>query len=310
MCVNRFRISVGAVCVFIAVGFFVPYLLSPPHVGNTTTNVTLVVTRNYGQEILCVMEFDTSLDLTAMEMLRNVTEVETRYGGLFLYGMFGLESEIMKKTDWLYYVNGVYIHKGLSGYRPKSGEIVQLDYHFWGGSAASPGFLSGYPAKLVYGVDGKKINTTIIASDDLVNVARKLAKTLEGWLGYKPRIADPSSAGEEDTEENLLILATPEDSCFYEEVQGWRKGALWPSSFEGGRIWLNGLSKGDRTEMVEGCTIQCMQFPDRGKWALMVFATDEKWMGRGLKELNEGNSIRYVASFAVTPSGIIKLPVH
>lgn len=64
--------------------------MGPSRQGKATANVTLLVSKDYGQDILGRWELDPSLKLTAMEMLKSVTDVETRYGGMFVYGMFGL----------------------------------------------------------------------------------------------------------------------------------------------------------------------------------------------------------------------------
>jgi hypothetical protein len=308
--VARLSILAAAGVTFIAVGLAVPLLLGPDRQVNVTTNVTLVATDDYGKTVLGTWEFKPAQGLTAMEMLRNVTSVETRYGGLYLYAMFGRNSDISKRIDWLYYVNGVYMGTGLATYRPKQGEVIHLDYHRWGGYAASPGFLSGYPNKLIYGVDGQVGNTTIVSPEALAGVAKRLAKYLEGWLGYRPEVMDPASVAEDDLGENLIILATPSESSFYQETQGWRSNVLWPSTFEDGSIWLHGLDKEQRTPLVEGCTVQAMDFKGRDKWALMLIGTSPKWVEKGLEELKKGGSTSRVPGFAVSPSGLTSLPVE
>lgn len=295
---------------FVAVGLVVPHLLGGPEPrANVSSNVTVVITRDYGKTVLGVDQFDPALGLTGMEMLRNMTSVETRYGGMYVYSMFGLKSDLSKRLDWLYYVNGVYMDRGLASYRPQAGEVVQVDYHYWGSYMASPGFLSGYPAKLTHGVGGKRGNTTIVAASNIHGNAEDLAKLLGRLTGRDPVIVEPSSFSEDHADENLMVLATPQTASFYQQVQGWRKNAYWISSFEEGRLWLNGLARGDRMELEQGCTVLCMDFPGMGIWAVMVFATDEGWMAKGLEQLNEG-SVGYCAAFAVTPSGVVKLPVE
>jgi len=309
--VNRLRILLAGLGIFLAVGFAVPYLFSvrEPH-NNASSNATVIITSDYGKTLLDERQFDPALGLTGMEMLRNMTSVETRYGGMYVYSMYGLRSDLSKRLDWLYYVNGVYMDRGLASYKPRAGEVVQVDYHYWGSYSASPGFLSGYPAKLIFGLQGQKDNTTIVAGGEASENARELAKVLRRLTGREPRIAEPSSASQDDLDANLIILATPSAASFYQEVQGWRRNAYWFSSFEGGKLWLNGLARGERTELEQGCTVMCMDFPGTDKWAVMVFGTDPSWMARGLKELSERTLVGYCAAFAVTPSGVVKLPVE
>ena len=128
---SSLRILLAGLGAFVAVGLVVPHLLGGPEPrANVSSNVTVVITRDYGKTVLGVDQFDPALGLTGMEMLRNMTGVETRYGGMYVYSMFGLKSDLSKRLDWLYYVNGVYMDRGLASYRPQAGEVVQVDYHY------------------------------------------------------------------------------------------------------------------------------------------------------------------------------------
>jgi len=307
---GRTLLLLAGLGIFLAVGLVVPYLSGPSRPANISSNITLVISRNYGQIVLGNWTFEPGLGLTGMEMLRNVTSVETRYGGMYVYSMFDLKSDISKRLDWLYYVNGVYMDTGLSSYRPEPGEVVQVDYHYWGSYGGSPGFLSGYPNKLVYGVGGKKGNVTIVSPANLEKVAKQLAGVLASMGAGRSTIVEPVQAVEPALDANLIVLVTSDDCSFFEHIQGWKSNAYWPSTCEDGTIWQNGLARGDRTPLQEGCTVQCMDFPASGKWALIVLATDPDWAAKGVKELTQGRSFGYAAAFAVTPSGILKLPVE
>jgi len=308
--VNRLTVLLAGLGIFVAVGLIVPHISSGPKGdGNASANVTVVITRDYGKILLQMAQFPPTSGLTAMEMLHNMTSVETRYGGMYVYSMFGLKSDLAKKLDWLYYVNGVYMDRGLASYRPQQGEVVQVDYHYWGSYPPSPGFLSGYPAKLAYGLHGKKSNITIVAGREVRKEAEDLARVITQLAGREPTIVEASSLTEDRRDEDLIVLATPQTASLYQEVVEWRKNVYWFSSLEDGKLWLNGLERGHRTELEHGCAIQCMDFPGKGIWAVIVLATDERWMAEGLRYLNEG-SAGYSAAFAATPSGIVLLPVE
>ena len=135
-----------------------------------------------------------------------------------------------------------------------------------------------------------------------------MAKSLSSLCRCNSSVVDQSEANLDDLEDNIIIIADPLSASFYSEIQGLRKHAFWPSSFEEGKLWLNGLSGEQGTELVEGYTIQCTDLPG-GKWAVMVFATDKRWMSDALRKLREGESLGFQAAIAVTSSGTSALPV-
>ncbi len=306
---SKIPLVFGGLGIFVVAGLVLPYLSGPPQRASIPSNIYLIISRDYGQTILGEWTFEPDVGMTGMEMLRNVTSVETRYGGMFVYSMLGLKSDISKRLDWLYYVNGVYMDRGLSSYRPRPGEVVQVDYHYWGGYGASPGFLSGYPNKLIFGVGGQMGNVTIVSPPPLDKVAGQFVDALASWGAGTVKIVRPSEAREDALDPNLIVLVTPEDCSFFSEIRSWKENAYWPCTCEDGTLWLRGLSREDRTRLDEGCAIQCMDFPANGRWALMILATDADWMAKGVKELNQVRSSGYAAAFALTPSGIVKLPV-
>ncbi len=291
---------------FILLGLVIPRLLGPTRVGNISSNVTLVVSENFGRTVIGKWEFDPGRGMTVMDMLRNVTEVETSYGGLFLHGMFGLTSKPQKQTDWLYYCNGVYMKKGLASYIPGPGEVVQVDYHHWGGFSFSPGFLSGYPSKLVYGLAGERRNTTILCSEEVVGLGSGLARNLEDLLGYRPEVF---SGLQEDLNGNIILLATTYNCTLFRRFQEWNPNAMWPFVVEGGKIQLLNATSSQRSELEQGCAVQCMGFPNKDLWMVFLIGTNESWLKKGLASLNEGDGEKYACGFAVTPDGTINLPV-
>lgn len=303
--IGRYGILLIAVALFVALGFIVPVLLNPAGIRNVSGNVTLVVSEDFGHNIIGVWEFGSGIDASVMEILRNLTEVETRYGGLFLYSIFNLTSDIKQQKDWLYYVNGAYMGVGLATYRPNPGEVVQLDYHYWGGYPSSPGFLSGYPEKFVYGVGGRKGNVTVICPAELHDIGRWLAGDLEKWLGYRPVVVDSL---DDAASGDIVLLTTTENPRIFNEIREWRPSGLWPVLIEGDDLLLTNLT-GSEVRLDEGCGVQCMGFVDRSRWALMVLASDESWIRKGVSALNRDTSLRYVCAFAIDDSGAILLPV-
>jgi len=305
---DRVRLILAALAIVAAAGLIVPHLFprAAGPAGSFEDNVTLVVSRDFGSIVLGWWEMRPGR--TVMEMLRNVTEVETRYGGMFLYEMFGLRSSISNRTDWLYYVNGVFMDVGLSSYVPRPGEVVQVDYHRWGSYSGSPGFLSGYPAIATVGLRGRKRNTTIAASRCLLKLADRLARRLESAGAPTPTVVDQDCVHPQSLRGNLIVLSTEDDASLSEQVFGWEKNVLYPSFLREGQIWLNGVTTSGEA-LVEGGTVQCVYFPARDLWVMIILGTDEKWVKRALDEVGAERT-RFVAAFAVSPSGIIELPLE
>ncbi len=308
---NRLHALVAGLTIFLAAGFALPYFMEfeEDDDSNASDNITLVVTKNYGRSILGLTEFHPSTGLTAMEMLRSFTDIETRYGGLYVFSAYGLRSDISKRLDWFYYVNGVYMDRGLASYKPRAGEVVQVDYHYWGSYAASPGFLSGFPARFIYGLGGRRGNISLVAPQKFQKLAAKLSKSLSSICGCECTIVESSAAVADDLESNVVVLADPDDYSFFTQLWALRKHIYWPAAFEDGKLWLNGLSKGHRTELTEGYAIQSTDLPGK-RWGVLLLATDGKWMTDAVTEVGKGISFGYRAAIAVGPVGTIPLPVE
>ncbi len=303
------RLFVLGTAAFVVVGLIVPLLMDgEPPARSLTSNVTLAITKDYGRTILAQVTCLPSSGMTVMEMLRNITEIETRYGGLFLSGAYGLKSNRSGRMDWFYYVNGYYMDRGLASYEPMEGDVVQVDYHYWGAYAASPSFLSGYPSRVVYGLHGKRGNLSIVASEGLAGEASKLGEALASMSDCEYEVMGSAEADLGVLAQSSIVLALPSD----EETLSWildlRKNQLWPSSLEDSTVWLNGASKERRIELREGASIQCLDVPG-GKWLLLVLATNDEWAKRAMDLLMEGESLGFQAALALTLNETIPLPV-
>ena len=302
-----------AVVAFIGVGLALPIILDQIGgkknlTGELPGNVTLYITSDYGQNLLGEGSFDPSLGLTAMEMLHNMTQIETRYGGLFVNGAYGLRSDISRRLDWFYYVNGAYMDRGLASYRPRRGEVVQVDYHHWGSYAASPGFLSGYPWRFLVGLGGKRGNITVASPGDYLELASGFAEDLSAFCNCQASVVDPDVVQLDEVDKNLVILVGPEGNKLYSEIVGIRKHAFWPVEAVGERLMINGLPEGDEL-LEDGYALESTDLPG-GRWALLVLATDEEWMAAAMGRLGDFQSLGLYAAFMVTSEDTTPLPVQ
>jgi len=68
---------------------------------------------------------------TAMDALQQVANVETRYGGGFVWAIDGVPQYPGTNKDWFYYVNEVSPNVGAAVYILHDGDVVHWDFHEW-----------------------------------------------------------------------------------------------------------------------------------------------------------------------------------
>lgn len=145
-----------------------------------TEKVRLVVTHNFGTEVV----FDSFLDLngacSALELTEMNLEVETSYGGSFVNsingknsGYTGKKGQEKKNTDWFLYYNGILAAAGAADIKIANGDTVWWDYHDWGFSSFTPAMIGAFPQPLSRGI-------TLFYSPSCQGRAEKIAEYLKG----------------------------------------------------------------------------------------------------------------------------------
>lgn len=125
----------------------------------TPEEVTLVVTRDFGQDELTRKQFGSVRENeTVMRLLQRETAVETRYGGGFVQSIDQLAggTEAGRPVDWFYYVNGVEADVGAASKRVHGGDRVWWDRRDWGTAMAVPAVIGSFPEPFRSGVDGER----------------------------------------------------------------------------------------------------------------------------------------------------------
>lgn len=112
--------------------------------------VRLVVSRDFGAEILRDVTVPWRDDLDVLRLLAENAEVDTGYGGGFVKGLDGLESNFggastADAADWFYWVDGVLGDVGAADWKLRSGETVWWDYHRWADAIVVPMALHAFP---------------------------------------------------------------------------------------------------------------------------------------------------------------------
>jgi hypothetical protein len=120
--------------------------------GGDAGEATIWVTRDRGQTV--VLTKTVPAGLTAMQALRRVADVKTRYGGRFVQAIEGIEGSLAEKHDWFYFVNGIEADRSAVEYRLRDGDVEWWDYRAWSGEMAEPVVVGSFPEPFLHGYDG------------------------------------------------------------------------------------------------------------------------------------------------------------
>jgi hypothetical protein len=124
--------------------------------------VKLIISKDYGQEVLYDKELPWRKNMTVMDLLSmSELKLDLSYGGTFINGIDGNisvnDSKSGRRTDWFFFANGIFADVGSLDYFPKGGEVIWWDYHSWdskgGATTASIGFI---PSLIEHGYSGSK----------------------------------------------------------------------------------------------------------------------------------------------------------
>jgi hypothetical protein len=136
--------------------------------GDSSGDVTLTVTRDYGAQVLhegideetsAVSEGD-----TVMRVLQRTYDVKTRFGGGFVQAIDGVAGgrENGRRADWFYYVNGIEAPVGAAERRLAGGERVWWDHHEWEAAQRVPAVVGSFPEPFRSGSDGKRFPVRLV----------------------------------------------------------------------------------------------------------------------------------------------------
>ena len=141
----------------------------------------LRVTRDFGQERLASAELtEVREGDTVMRFLQAEQEVDTAYGGGFVEGIGGLESEGPGGgRDWFYFVNGLEADVGAADHPLSPGDVVQWDYRYWQAAMRIPATVGAYPEPFLHGSRGERFPTRVECGDDVQAACDEVRERLE-----------------------------------------------------------------------------------------------------------------------------------
>lgn len=136
--------------------------------GAETGDANLLVTRNYGQElVLDKPDLPVNESSTAMRVLDQNADLETAYGGEYVQSVDGLAGGNSggRSFDWFFAVNGIVAERGSAQFPVADGDQVWWDYRDWTDAMEIGAVVGSYPAPFTTGYDDRDWGTEVTCLD-------------------------------------------------------------------------------------------------------------------------------------------------
>jgi hypothetical protein len=215
---------------------------SSPPTGSTAGihEVRIAVTRDFGSEVLLEKKLALSSPASALDALKQVARVETAYGGGFVRGINGLESEFKgpasSRKDWFIYINGMLANTGALDYTLQAGDTEQWDYHTWSFQQTVPAITGSFPQPFSGGYAGKTRPVYIVYAEGFSDQAEAIEKALTGSGAAGATLIEAGELAEKEKQEgNLIIIAAPGRGLVEEMNRNWKRLGFF-ARLENGQI--------------------------------------------------------------------------
>lgn len=281
------------------------------------SKVTVVVTRDFGKELILEEAIELEPGTNAMTALQAVAGVETKYGGGFVESIKGLNSQEANQLDWFYFINGISLSLGARDYALRDGDVEHWDLRNWSYRQFVPAIIGAFPQPFLSGLKSEVKPTAVVYDKPFAEEAGALAAELEarGVAGVLLTGAEALSDGVK-TGSNLIILGGA-DSGLILELNGRHKKLGFYAYFEGGKIIVLDGGGDPAGEYGAGWgLIQATQNPwspggvGSGESAVfMVTGADESGVRNAAEALiNNSEGLRHAFAVLVNNNEIIKIP--
>ena len=192
----------------------------------------VVVTRNFGNQLMLDELVMVDRGATAMDALMQVADVETAYGGGFVNAIndvrSGYTGGITSKEDWFISINGITSNTGALDYSLHPGDTEHWDFHDWSFHQFVPAIIGDFPEPFLHGYGGVVYPTVIAYQDGWEGDAERIADRL-GELGVEDvattNIGELPAATKESS--NIVLLGTPDYPLIAEINLVWNRLGLY-----------------------------------------------------------------------------------
>jgi len=301
--------------------------LSSPKNDNPTnsepakTKVTVVVTQDFGRELILEQKIESGADTSAMAALQMVADVETKYGGGFVSSINGISSQYegasQSKKDWFFYINGIASNTGARDYILRSGDVEHWDFRDWSYHQFIPAIIGDFPQPFQSGYQNKLKPTSVVYEEAFSAEAEALAKKLEACgITKVSAISYDLLSNEAKENSNLIIIATPHNMLISELNNAHKKHGFYAYFEQNTLISLDAEGNPSR-KFVKGCgLIQAAQNPWNPKgvgsgenvvW--MITGTDVNSVKSAAEMLiTDNDGLRRTFSVVINGKELIKIP--
>ena len=276
--------------------------------------LTILVTRDYGREIIeekIVLYKDGD---TVMDLMQDNFDVETAYGGGFLNSIDGIvsgytgEGNSQKKgtkMDWFYYINGVMAEVGADQYLAKDANTISWDFHDWGGDMYVKTRIDAWPERL----DGRDVE--ISWSSEYEAEASKIKNAAQN-AGGNVFDSDVESMDMDDFDKDAIFIGTWEDALNNEFIKKAfknreRAGLYTGFSDQGLLIFDDGGNICGSFET--GAAIVAIQKAYGSEAAvLLIIGNENSLVKKAVNIFMDEESMKGAFAFAVTEDGVYGAP--
>lgn len=290
-----------------------------PETGLITVRV--IVTRNFGQQLIFDKMLDVPEGTSAMVALTEVAEVETSHGGGFVDAIDGIHSEFTGSQtatlDWFIYINGIQSNTGALDYTLHNGDVQHWDFHDWSFHQFIPAIIGDFPEPLLSGYGGIVYPTIIVYQDGWQEDAQRIADKLKslGIDGVTVTDNNKLANGEKESH-NLILLGTHEFPLIDELNQAWQRLGFF-THFQDGMLNVYDY-QGDTAAVYWGGTgvIQATRSPWNPKgtgvcentvW--IISGTDTEGVKAALNTMvSDSDDIKYACAVIITAGEIVRVP--
>lgn len=220
----------------------------PPTTHTVGTEVRVVVTQDFGRELMFGETIEIEQDSNAMDALRQVAEIETAYGGGFVNAINGVRSQYRgshsAKKDWFIIANGILTNTGALDYTMHPGDIEHWDFHDWSFNHLIPAIAGHFPEPFLHGYEGKVYPTVVAYHGNLKKEAEDITGELS-QLGVESISAKSVNELSEDEKKscNLILLGDKDCELISEMNQVWKRMGFFAHFDEGKLVVLNPKGK-------------------------------------------------------------------
>lgn len=200
-----------------------------------TDTVRILVTQNMGTTITLDENVTLQDEITVMELLQSVTDVETAHDGAFVVSIDGEKNGYPEeKTDWFYHINGRLAGSGAAHQSVAPGDVVVWDHRPWNHTMTLPWVLAGtgsWP-----GLSGDILSPANLSQKTpdphlFIRVEEEHLVVLDAWARPTLALEPPwlvAHVSEGERNEAVLLVAASSDEArsFIDSIDAWTPRGL------------------------------------------------------------------------------------